>query len=79
VTIIDRWSALGNAGVTVSICHGPCAGHGVAWTVLANKNGEEFDLPVLATSFDHCVEIAEIEAKERGWIEAHASGVNAPP
>lgn len=66
--LIVRWSALGAAGVTVSVCFGPAAGKGVIWSVLASSGNDEFAQPFRAITFEHAITIAETESKARGWI-----------
>lgn len=60
---VDRMEALGRMGITVSVCCGPSGDDPFLWTVqcLAN-NGREFDRPFAANSFEHAIEIAELEA-----------------
>ena len=68
-TAIDRLEALGRAGITVSLCCGPCGDAPFRWTVQAlSRDGQEFPRPFAAHSFDHAVEIAEVEIKNRGWM-----------
>jgi hypothetical protein len=66
---IARMEALGKSGIVVSVCFGPAAG-APCWSVtcMHGVSGAEFDRPFGARDFAHCVEIAEIEAKRRGWI-----------
>jgi hypothetical protein len=60
---------LGQAGVTVSLCYGPCGPDRLAWSVLAiAPDGQEFDRPYAAESFEHAAAIALIEAMRRRWI-----------
>lgn len=70
MTDTARWIALGDAGVIVSICYGPSgSARQNRWTVQAmGPNGDEFDLPYSARDAAHAIEIAEIEAKRRGWL-----------
>ena len=69
---VDRLEALGRIGITVSVCCGPCGASPFRWTVLALAEVspgyvEEFAQPYAANSFDHAVEIAELEVVKRGW------------
>lgn len=61
---------LGNSGIVTSICYGSMAGRGLSWSVdcLYDKTKESFNRPYVANSLEHCIEIANIEAKKRGWI-----------
>lgn len=71
MTIEDRMEALGRAGITVSVCCGPCGAQPFAWTVQAmSREGHEFDQPFAATSFAHAIEIAEREVAQRGWFRS---------
>jgi hypothetical protein len=66
---VVRLEALGRAGLTVSVCCGPCGSAPLRWTVLAmSRSGQEFDRPFAAADFPHAVEIAELEAVKRGWL-----------
>jgi hypothetical protein len=73
--LLDRWRALATCGIIVSICYGPLGGGVPAWTVQAMYalRGEAFDRPFHARNFAHCVEIAEVEARKRGWIPGKPS------
>jgi hypothetical protein len=54
---VERLEALGQSGLTVSICCGPCGRDAFRWSVqVLSRLGEE-----------HAVEIAEIEIGKRGW------------
>ena len=65
---IERLESLGRSGLTVSVCCGPCGVDAFGWSVtVLNRDGHEFDRPFAAESFDHAVEIAEIEVATRGW------------
>ena len=61
---LERWAALADKGITVSICHGPTMGRQEStWTVqLLYPDGTWSKLPFEGRDFDHCIEIAEIEA-----------------
>jgi hypothetical protein len=65
---VERWRALGRAGVRVSICHGRSRDDVLLWSVDALSKTGSFERPFAAASFEHAVEIAEIEAKKRGWL-----------
>lgn len=68
MTAIEKWERLGRAGITVSICCGPCGADPFRWTVLAmSRRGDEFAQPFAANDFEHAVEIAELETAKRGW------------
>ena len=67
-TLIERWKALGNAGITVSIVYGEMKGRGLSFSVLAVKGDEFFKNPYRAESFEQAIEIAETESRKRGWI-----------
>jgi len=61
--------ALGRAGITVSVCCGPCGSSPFRWTVQAlSRDGQEFDQPFAAVDFAHAVEIVEREVQRRGWL-----------
>jgi hypothetical protein len=68
--LLERWSALGDAGVGVSIMCGPTP-QGLMWSVqcCCVSRGEEFDRPFQARDFAHAIEIAELEARKRGWTQ----------
>jgi hypothetical protein len=68
--VLERWLALGRAGLTVSICYGPTKRRGVfSFSVDAlSSTGESFEQPFSCESFEQAVEIAEIEAVRRGWL-----------
>jgi hypothetical protein len=65
---IARIETLGRAGIVTSICYGPSAGV-IRWSVLCGHqpSGAEFTRAFAARDFQHCVEIAELEAARRGW------------
>jgi hypothetical protein len=68
LTNINRMEALGRAGLTISVCCGPCGARPFAWTVhVLSREGREFEEPFLATSFEHAMDIAEVETAQRGW------------
>lgn len=69
-TAIKRMEQLGRAGLTVSVCCGPSGTDPFRWSVqVASVNfAHEFEVPYQARSFDHAVEIAELEAVKRGWV-----------
>jgi hypothetical protein len=68
VTAIDRWMKLGADGFCVSIVYGPCGNNGPKFSVdVLSLDGQSFDHPFAASSFDHAVEIAEIEIGKHGW------------
>jgi len=68
LTLVERWKVLGSAGITVSIVYGDMKGRGLSFSVLAAWGHEMFDKPYAADSFDQAIEIAEKEARKRGWI-----------
>ena len=71
LTAMDRMTALGRAGFTVSICCGPSGADPLRWSVqVLAPNGAEFDRPFAAQNFAHAVEIAEREIQRRGWAAA---------
>lgn len=66
---IARLEALGRAGLTVSVCCGPCGTSPFRWTVqVLSIAGQEFDQPFAAHDFTHAIEIAELESRARGWL-----------
>lgn len=68
-TSLEKWEALARAGIAVSICCGPRGATPILWTVTAlSSEGAEFDDPFAARDFEHAIEIAELECKERGWL-----------
>lgn len=65
---IARMEAIGRAGITISVCCGPCGASPFGWTVqVMSRDGQEFDVPFAATDFRHAIEIAEVEIDDRGW------------
>jgi hypothetical protein len=67
--VIERWLALGKAGVTVSICYGPAKRGVLGFSVDAmSGTGQTFEQPFAAESFEHAVAIAERESLARGWL-----------
>lgn len=64
------WTALGEAGITVSICCGPSGDHAFCWSVdaLAPNRRAAFERPYAANSLQHAIEIAVTEVTRRGWI-----------
>jgi hypothetical protein len=72
MSAIERMEALGRAGITVSVCCGPCGTLPFRWSVQATAavspgHFEEFEMPYAANSFEHAIEIAELEVVKRGW------------
>lgn len=66
--VVEALERLGRSGLTVSVCCGPAGRGGFAWSVqVLSRQGEEFDRPFAAESFEHAVEIAELEVKKRDW------------
>jgi hypothetical protein len=73
---IRRWQALAKSGVTVSIVYGRdgIASHRFpdgefCFSVDAmSSTGESFPRPFAAETLNQAIEIAEIEARARGWI-----------
>jgi hypothetical protein len=66
---LERWLALGRAGLTVSICYGPVKPHVLSFSVdVLSTTGQTFEEPIAAGSFEQAVEIAETEALKRGWL-----------
>lgn len=71
---LTQWTALGEAGITVSICCGPSGPEAFRWSVQAlAPDGRAFDEPYEATSLQHAIEIAVIEVKRRGWLPPAAA------
>lgn len=67
---VERMEQLGRAGVTVSVCCGPCGDAPFEWTVQAMSiTGREFNRPFAANDFAHAVEIAWVESVKRGWVK----------
>jgi hypothetical protein len=71
---IRKIEELGNKGIIVSIVYGPMFGKfgGLCkWSVdcMHSEAGHMFNRPYAANSFVHCVEIAQKEISERGWLE----------
>lgn len=68
--IVKRIERFGKNNITISICYGPCGNNGLLWSVnLLNSDFEEFNKPYAANSLKQCLDIAELEAKERNWID----------
>jgi hypothetical protein len=68
---------LGRGGLTISVCCGPSGGQSFRWSVFVGApNGDEFNMPYAANSFEHAIEIAELEAVRRQWLP---SAVQASP
>jgi len=67
--VIARWERLGRRGLIVSVVFGPSgASAECRWTVdVMTRDFQSFDRPFAARSLEHAIEIAEIEAIERGW------------
>jgi hypothetical protein len=67
---VERMERLGRAGLTVSVCCGPCGDQLFRWTVqVASADfAAEFLMPYAAHNFDHAIEIAELEAVKRQWL-----------
>jgi hypothetical protein len=60
--------AIGRAGLTISVCCGPCGDVPFRWTVqVLSRDGREFDRPFAADSFTHAIMIATAEITKRGW------------
>lgn len=67
--IIDRLEKLGSFGLIVSICYGSCGNMGLMYSVdVMCQDGQSFEKPFVADTFIQCIEIAEKESSERGWI-----------
>lgn len=67
--LIMRWEHMGKLGFTVSVCFGPCGNLGLLYSVnVLCRNGDQFDEPYGAESFEKALWIAEKEIKDRGWI-----------
>lgn len=67
-SVESRMEAIGRSGCTISICCGPCGARPFSWSVqVLSPTGHEFDRPFTAHSFEHAVEIAELEIQKRGW------------
>ncbi len=65
--LLARWQSLANAGLIVSVCHGPGTGRAMAsWSVmLGHRNtGLQNITPFQALDFAHCIEIADREAQK---------------
>lgn len=68
--IFGRLEKIGADGFVVSVCYGPSGIDGPRYSVnVLAPDGASFDKPFGANDFAHCVEIAEIEIKKRGWIK----------
>jgi hypothetical protein len=67
---LTQWTALGEAGLTVSIVCGPSGDHAFRWSVdvLAPDRRSAFERPYAAHNLQHAIEIAVIEVKRRGWL-----------
>jgi hypothetical protein len=66
---LTQWTALAEAGITVSICCGPSGRDPFRWSVQAlAADGREFEEPYAAASLQHAIEIAVIEVMRRGWL-----------
>lgn len=69
---------LAGQGIVTSVAYGPCGDKGNQWTVmLCTIEGEEFDTPIMAVSFQHAMGIALWEAISRGWADAAELGRSA--
>lgn len=70
---IRKWQQLGAAGLTVSIAYGYCGENGLLFSVnvLSRDFIKEFERPFAARSFEQAVEIADIECRERGWLQSN--------
>lgn len=67
-TAVRRMEELGRAGITISICCGPCGAAPFRWSVQClTPAGEEFARPFAAHDFAHAIKIAERELLARGW------------
>ena len=68
--LLVRIETIGKKGFTVSIAYGQCGNNGLLYSVdVLAPDGQCFDKPYSATSFEQAIDIAETEIKERGWIE----------
>jgi hypothetical protein len=66
---VERLEALGKQDLCVSVCYGPIADQGCGYTVtVLGPDFTGFKRPFQGRSFAHCVEIAEIESAEKGWL-----------
>jgi hypothetical protein len=65
---VQRWQALSERGLLVSICCGQVAGLPPFSVQVMTLTGESFDCPYAANSLDQAVDIAETEATKRGWF-----------
>jgi hypothetical protein len=64
---------MGRAGFLVSICCGPSGDRAFTWSVcVMAPDGREFEMPMLALSFSHAIEIAQLEIQRRGWLTDEA-------
>jgi hypothetical protein len=71
LTALALMEELGHAGLTVSVCFGPCGDHLIGWSVdVLNREGQSFERPMAAKSFEHAVAIAIVESTGRGWFDA---------
>jgi hypothetical protein len=68
--LIARLEALGRAGLLVSVCFGFTPVGVLRWSVdvMRAESGEGFDQAFAARDFGHCLEIAEAQARSRGWL-----------
>jgi len=71
VTALALMEELGRSGLTVSVCFGPCGDYLLGWSVdVLNQDGESFERPLAAKSFEDAVAIAIVESTGRGWFDA---------
>jgi hypothetical protein len=59
---LTRWEALARSGFIVSVCCGPCGEERpFRWSVdVLAPDGQEFDQPFAAESFEHAIAIADM-------------------
>ena len=70
--IDEKLKKLDAVGLTVSIAHGtPSVGGGYCYSVTAlhRETLDYFEKPFAVSSLSHAIEVARLEAVERGWIE----------
>lgn len=68
---LTRMEEIGRTGINISICCGPSGEDDrFIWSVwIMGPHGQESNhIPFEATSFTHCVEIAEMEIARMKWI-----------
>jgi hypothetical protein len=65
---IAEMEALGRSGLTISVCCGPSGVESFRWSVnVLSRDGQEFDQPFAALSFEHAIAIAKREIRLRSW------------